>query len=355
MTSETRSREGRTGAPATEPLRMGMLGLGFSHPFAFARLWRDDALQPAAGKPAAWRRATIAYIWDDDPAAAQKFAAEFGAAVVASPSEILAGGVDGVLIETRNGERARYATPFLEAGVPTFIDKPICTTPDDLRTILGAARRHGTPLFSTSSVRYSPAVALLRSLIDSGALGTLLAVRATASHSIRGYMQEPSIWQDDVQMGGGTIVNMGIHGMEPLVALLGPELESVTCIADKRHFTTSRSEDTALVSLRWRSGVMATLEIYSGSATGGQAFAACGSAGVVEVAGNALRQWGSKEAPQPLPAGRGYAPMLEAFCDMVRTGQEPVPLAETEAVALGLFAARRAAAEGRSIALAELR
>jgi predicted dehydrogenase len=354
-TSETRSRQGRAGAPATEPLRLGMLGLGFSHPFAFARLWRDDTLQPAAGKPAAWRRASIAYIWDDDPAAAQKFAAEFGSTAVASPAEVLAGGVDGVLIETKNGERARYAAPFLEAGVPTFIDKPICTTPEDLRTILGTAQRHGTPLFSTSSARYNPAISLLRSLIAAGDLGALLAVRATTSHTIRNYMQEPSIWQDDVQMGGGSIVNMGIHGMEPLVALLGPDLESVTCIADKRHFTMSRSEDTALVTLRWRSGVMATLEIYSGSATGGHGFAACGSAGVVEVAGNALHRWGSKDAPQPLPAGRGYAPMLEAFCDMVRTGEAPVPLAETEAVALGLFAARRAAAEGRSVALAELR
>jgi predicted dehydrogenase len=331
-----------------------MLGLGFSHPFAFARLWRDDALHPAPDKPAAWRRAQIAYIWDDDPGRARKFVDEFGGEVVDSPAEIQAGGIDGVLIETKNGERARYATPFLEAGVPTFIDKPICTTPEDLRTILGTAQRHGTPLFSTSSARYNPAIALLRTLIESGDLGTLLAVRATTSHSIRNYMQEPSIWQDDVQMGGGTIVNMGIHGMEPLVALLGPDLESVSCIADKRHFTMSRSEDTALVSLRWRSGVLATLEIYSGSPTGGHGFAACGSAGIVEVAGHALHRWGSKEAPQPLPAGRGYAPMLEAFCDMVRTGQAPVPLAETETVALGLFAARRAAAEGRPVTLAEL-
>jgi predicted dehydrogenase len=343
-------------AQEVRPLRLGMLGLGFSHPHAFARLLREGALRPAPGRPPAWRQAGITHIWDDDPAAARAFAAEHGATAAESPEAILAAGVDGVLIETRNGERARYALPFLRARVPTFIDKPICTTPEDLQAILAAAHAPGALLYSCSSARYDPAVAALRRLIEAGELGTLLAVRASTSHTIARYLEEPHTWQDDVRLGGGTIVNMGIHGMEPLVALLGPEVESVTCVAEKRHFTTSRSEDTALATLRWRGGVVATLEVYSGSAIGGRSFAACGSAGIVETAEGELRWWGGKRAPEPLPAGpRGYVAQLEAFADAVRTGQKPVPLAETEAVALALFAARRAAAEGRAVSLAELR
>jgi predicted dehydrogenase len=342
-------------ADDVQPLRLGMLGLGFSHPFTFARQLRDGALQRAEGRPAAWRRAKIEYIWDYDAERAKTFAAEYGAAVVQSPEEMIRHGIDAALVEVYNGERARYAAPFLEARIPTFIDKPICTTPEDLRQILNTALRHGTRLMSCSSLRFHPAVDAIKDMVDSGVLGTLLAVRATTSHSVKGYMQEPGIWQDDVRLGGGTIVNMGIHGMEPLVAILGPDLESVACVADKRFFTMSRSEDTALVTLRWRSGVMATLEIYSGSTAGGQGFAACGSAGIVEVVGNEVRRWGGKEPPPQLPAARGYTPMLEAFFDLVRSGEVSVPLEDTEAVALGLFAARRAAEERREVRLAELR
>ncbi len=338
------------------PLRLGMLGLGFSHPHTFAKLLRDGSIRPAESKPEAWRQASIAYIWDDDPDAAQAFAAAHGATAVSAPDEILNAGVDGVLIETKNGERARYALPFLRARIPTFIDKPICTTPEDLRTILRTAREHRTSLYSCSSARYDAAVEALRPLLTNGELGTLLAVRASVSHSIARYMEEPHTWQDDVAFGGGTIVNMGIHGMEPLVALLGPEVESATCVAAKRHFQTSRSEDTALATFRWRSGVVATLEIYSGSSAGGRSFAACGSAGVVETAGNELRWWGGKKPAVPLSSlPRGYVFQLEAFIDMIRTGQEPLPQAETEAVALALFAARKAAAERREVALSELR
>jgi predicted dehydrogenase len=311
-------------------------------------------LRPAEGKAAGWRKARIEYIWDDDPARAQSFAAEYGAKPAATPREILDAGVDAVLVETYNGERAEYALPFLEAGVPTFIDKPICTRPADLRAILDAARKHGTKLMSCSSLRFHPAVAVLRGLFANGALGTPLAARATTSHSVGSYMKEPNLWQDDVNQGGGTIVNMGIHGMEPLVGILGPDLVSVTCIANKRHFTMSRSEDTALVTMRWATGVMATLEICSGTPVGGVGFAAYGSGGIVEIVENEVRHWGSKEPPEILPAARGYAPMLEAFFDLVRGGEVTVPLEDTTAVMLGLLAARKAAAERREVALAEV-
>ena len=338
------------------PLRLGMLGLGFSHPRTFTKLLKDGSIRPAEGKPDAWRQANISHIWDYDPAAARAFAAEHGDSAVEDPAEIVAAGVDGVMIETKNGEHAHYALPFLRAGIPTFIDKPICTTPEDLRTILAAAREHGTPLYSCSSARYDAAVEALRPLLASPELGTLLAVRVSVSHSIGRYMEEPHTWQDDVSLGGGTIVNMGIHGMEPLVALLGPEVESVTCVAEKRHFTQSRSEDTALATFRWRSGVVATLEMYSGSSAGGRSFAACGSAGVVETAGGELRWWGGKKPAIPLPSlPRGYVFQLESFIDMIRTRQEPLPQAEIEAVALALFAARTAAAERREVSLSDLR
>lgn len=352
--TENTSGSSSAAVQAVEPLKLGMLGLGFSHPFAFARLLRDNALQPAPGKPEAWRQARFAYIWDDNREAAEAFGAEFGATVASSPDEILHGGVDAVLIEVHNGDRAEYATPFLRAGIPTFIDKPLCTSPEDVRLILDTARQHNTPLFSTSSVRYHPAVPAIRQAIQDGTLGTLLALRATTSHSVGNYMKEPGIWQDDIRQGGGTIVNMGIHGMEPLVAILGPNLESLSCVSGKRHFTATRSEDTALVTLHWKDGVMATLEIYSGSSAGGQTFSACGSAAILDVTDKAVRRWRGDEQ-ESLPAGRGYAPMLEALMDMARTRQIPVPLEETEAVVLGLLAARRAAAEGRAVRLDELR
>src|SRR6266481_3250848 len=65
--------------------------------------------------------------------------------------------VDGTLIESQEGaphwERAR---PFLEAGLPCFIDKPFTCSVADARKIVELADKHKVPIFSSSSLRYAP-------------------------------------------------------------------------------------------------------------------------------------------------------------------------------------------------------
>ena len=62
--------------------------------------------------------------------------------------------VDGILIESVDGsvhlERAR---PFLEAGVPTWIDKPFACSVRDAERIIALAAKKNVPLFSSSSLR----------------------------------------------------------------------------------------------------------------------------------------------------------------------------------------------------------
>ena len=71
-----------------------------------------------------------------------------------SPQAII-GVVDAVLIATDiGGEHVRRARPFVEAGVPLFIDKPLCDTTADLeqfhRWVAG-----GAAIMSSSSTRYA--------------------------------------------------------------------------------------------------------------------------------------------------------------------------------------------------------
>src|SRR5438270_6736312 len=86
------------------------------------------------------------------------FRDELGVPVADRPEEML-GKIDGVLIEAVDGsvhlERAR---PFLQAGVPTFVDKPFATSLAAARELAHLAASHGAPLFSSSSLRYAPEV-----------------------------------------------------------------------------------------------------------------------------------------------------------------------------------------------------
>lgn len=74
--------------------------------------------------------------------------------VVDSPEEMI-GNVDAVIVATDDGnEHVERCRPFVEAGIPMFIDKPLVNTEEDLRTFL-QWRKDGAHFISSSCMRYS--------------------------------------------------------------------------------------------------------------------------------------------------------------------------------------------------------
>jgi hypothetical protein len=141
-----------------EEVRVGLLGIENSHSVAYTRLWQGDV--PAEERVEGAR--VVACLnqnrTDQDAEDEKKFLAqlqEMGVEkVVASPEEML-GEVDAAAIVSRAGnEHLALAEPFLMAGLPTFIDKPLATDLDVARKIVSLAKESGAPLFSASPVRY---------------------------------------------------------------------------------------------------------------------------------------------------------------------------------------------------------
>ncbi len=133
-------------------LRIGMLGSDNSHADRFSEILnRPDhpAYLPDSG-------AQIVAIWGQDAARTQQVA-ENGRipTIVAEPNDML-GQVDAVFCVTRHGGLHReLVTPYLEAGIPAFIDKPLAVDPADARAIVQTAQDKQVPFSSFSTVRFS--------------------------------------------------------------------------------------------------------------------------------------------------------------------------------------------------------
>lgn len=67
------------------------------------------------------------------------------------------GDIDGVLIATSSASHAGLALPFIEAGIPTFIEKPMATTVADAQRIREVAHQKGTPVFVGHIHLHNPA------------------------------------------------------------------------------------------------------------------------------------------------------------------------------------------------------
>lgn len=230
---------------------------------------------------------------------------ELGVRLVERPEEML-GQIDAVLIESVDGtvhlERAR---PFLEAGVPTFIDKPFACSLADARELARLAAAKETPLFSSSSLRYAPeVVSLAERRRETGAiLG--LEVYTPGSTNAR----NPDLF------------NYGVHGVEPLYALMGRGCEVVSCL----------SEEGADVAVgRWRDGRLASVRAIRAGASGFGLTAFC------------------ERSIETMPIGTRfiYRELLRQIVAMFETGRAPVPIEESLEIVAFMEAALRSAQNG---------
>jgi hypothetical protein len=99
--------------------------------------------------------AKVTHVWCDDPADTARVARALGTVQAVPRAEDVIGQVDAAIIATDKGwEHVERARPFIEAGLPVFIDKPLCDNENDLRQFV-AWQRAGKPLMSTSGLRYA--------------------------------------------------------------------------------------------------------------------------------------------------------------------------------------------------------
>ncbi|WP_336205674.1 Gfo/Idh/MocA family protein [Nonomuraea sp. LPB2021202275-12-8] len=294
-------------------MRIALAGLATSHPYTDARTLAKVA---------------ELVVWEPDPERLRRFTDEHpGARVAGSLDEALATGPDGVVLTVPNPQVPEALAAVLETGVACFVNKPAAATREQLER-LDRLAIHGR-VMSGSVLRFAPAFAGVKTDPDE-----VLAVRATVRHDVGLWAGGYNAWQDTPAEGGGTMVTMGIHGVELLVALLGPRVRLVGAAGAKRHYATLRSEDTAVMALQWESGVVGTVEIIGVSE---------GEAYTVTV----HRRDGDEriviESGDDPVHGLGYAGTIEAFLDMVRGAPSPVPWAETRAV-LGILVSARESA-----------
>ncbi len=164
--------------------------------------------------------------------------------------------VDAVVVATLNGSLAPITLAAVHAGKHVLVEKPGALNAGQLRTIQEAAARTGARVRIGYNHRYHPALQKARELIDQGALGPLMFLRARYGHGGRkGYDRE---WRaDPVQSGGGELIDQGVHLIDLASWFLG-DFNVVEGHASTL-FWDMPVDDNAFLSLRTAGGQTAWL------------------------------------------------------------------------------------------------
>ena len=93
-------------------------------------------------------------VYSDEREAAEKLRANYGVCVMESYMDAV-GKIDGLVITARNGaNHYKYAAPYLDSGVPIYIDKPITNTEEDAVAFIRELERRGIKYTGGSCLRH---------------------------------------------------------------------------------------------------------------------------------------------------------------------------------------------------------
>ncbi len=205
-------------------------------------------------------RAKLIYTCDVELTRAQALAQSApGCTAVADAAAVLADArVDAVIVSTLNSALAPIALAAARAGKHVLVEKPGALNAAQLRSIQAAAAETGVRVRIGYNHRFHPALQKARELVDSGALGPLMFLRARYGHGGRvGYDRE---WRADAALsGGGELIDQGVHLIDLAGWFLG-ELPSVEGHAST-YFWDMKVDDNAFLSLRTAAGQTAWLHV----------------------------------------------------------------------------------------------
>ena len=137
--------------------------------------------------------------------------------LVDQPTDLI-GQVDAVLLTSLDGSvHLERALPFLQAGMPLFVDKPFACSVSDAQQLLAAAAEHRVLMWSASSLRYVPELADIRARSEE--VGKVVGAATFGPGSQ--HPRNPGLF------------HYGVHGVELLYELLGTGCDAVRMVSNE--------------------------------------------------------------------------------------------------------------------------
>ena len=130
--------------------KVGILGAENSHAMGFSQIFngiREDLREE-------FDDIRVIAVGGSYPEANKEVAEKCGVEMVVESAAELEGKVDAIMVTARDGKyHAGFARPFIEVGLPAFVDKPFTSDPEEAVALARLAKEKGVPLCGGSSLK----------------------------------------------------------------------------------------------------------------------------------------------------------------------------------------------------------
>ncbi|HEY1478943.1 MAG TPA: Gfo/Idh/MocA family oxidoreductase [Gaiellales bacterium] len=332
------------------PLHVGVIGVGRIGAFHARTLAQLDGVHAIT-------------LCDADEGRARELARSLGAGYAATPEQLVARGVDALVIATSTPSHAPMLRLAAAAGLPAFCEKPIGLDLETVVAIEGEVERAGILVQVGFQRRFDAGYRAAADAISAGALGNLLVLRL-ATH-------DPSPPPEAyIASSGGIFRDLHIHDFDVVRFVTGQEVVDVYAdgaVQETAWFGDHGDVDVAVAVLRLSGGALAVLTGTRHDPLGYDVrLEAFGTRDSIAVGVDARSPLRSLEPDLPGYHEDGYRDFmdrfepayraeLESFVATVRgVARTPCSLAEARAAMQIALAADRSRAERRPVPIDEI-
>lgn len=214
-------------------VRIGIIGAENSHTIGFGNIFNKEKKFPGV---------EVVAVWGETDEFARIAAEKGSIPKIVKHEKDLLGMVDAVIVDHRHAVyHVESAIPFVEAGIPTFVDKPFAYRTYDAMHLVDLAQKHKTPITCLSSAAFGPGMDDVTAQVQ--------AIKDSINSLI---VTGPA---DPTSKYGG-IFFYGVHTVERMLNMLGEDCEAVRCTRSGKRTSfefrfTSGHLVTYVLARRW--------------------------------------------------------------------------------------------------------
>lgn len=166
---------------------------------------------------------------------------------------------DTVCICTPNGVHTEQSLMALEAGKHVVCEKPLALTKADAEKVIFKSLQVSRNVFTVMQNRYSPPSQWIKDVIERGIMGNIFMVQLNCYWNRDSRYYKKGNWKGTRDLDGGTLFTQFSHFIDIMYWLFGDIEDIKGMFSNFSHEGFIDFEDTGIVSFRFRSGGMGSI------------------------------------------------------------------------------------------------
>ncbi len=160
--------------------------------------------------------------------------------------------VDAVYVSSYNAMHHNQVIAAAQAGKHVLAEKPLALSVDDAKAMVDACQTAGVVMATNHHLPSSPVHMAMKEIVASGEIGTVRAIHV--SHAV-GLPDHLRGWRVDDPVGGGVVLDVFIHDMAAVAAIIGGQAQTVRAAA-RRGPDVPAAPDSVMTVVEWSDNVI---------------------------------------------------------------------------------------------------